>query len=635
MSIRTNFKKFLVIAVLALITLVIVGCKKKVEDVVNLATAQAEKIHLADADKIIADFPLPKFVQGNKDAKITWVSDKPEYVQITEYSAEQTDFDATLYYLAKVTLPNEKIAVNLTATVTVGEHVAIKKVELGVGNTYTELSVTNAKAADKGTLVKVDGTVIFVSDSGYAFKDETGFMYVYGSNHGRKIGEKVVVRGATDVYNFMPQLSKAGAEKVGDEATGFDPATLAEEITLGDIIKHDPKDKNFFSKLLKISGVVRKTTNANVPYEIYNPFKLGEFVGVSKYTSASSLEILETNKGKYIEANVITYDNRDAKFNVLFPDVAPKVNELTYTDQNKADLSLEVLQMDLNGTIVTGNMDLKATVEAYGATIVWTSGNAAVIDNTGKVTMPESDTKVTLTIVSTFGDKTATGTVEVTVKKLSVSKINTLIDLTPAKVADAKPLVLIEGKVIGWQYNGYWVADETGAMLVFTGAVHSEAVPYPAVGSMITVKGSLATYADTNEFTVQISPQEVKASTATAPTTIAPLTQTFADLIAYKVETRDKGKDAAKALYGKFITIQGKVRGSGNFWYIDSDVPGQFFRLNSLFANTGLEAGKVVKITVMVRDFYYIDDTSDYNNYKKGCFGGVFFQDQNAITVIG
>lgn len=633
MNLRINFKKQILVLVVFVLAVFAVACGSSKDEA---AQEKAKKVYISTTEAYVEDIPLAKYVQGDKEAKITWTSNDTSIIEITEY--DEGDPNKEMFYLGKVTVPEEQKSVTLTATVSYQDGTGSVKFVVKVGNNYVEKTVAEAKESDLGTLVKLEGTVVFTSGSGYVLKDSTGYIYMYGSNHGRKVGEKVVVRGELAVYNSMIQLKNAGATVVGEEPAGFDPSDDAEVVEIKDLINHNYKDKMFYSKMFKVKGTLKESDNSNAPYEIASPYNPAEAIGITKYTSDESKDYIKKfiaahkdEVGQVVEVTVVIYDYRSGAFSVLFPETAVE-GEVDYTTQQAVDTTLNELQDELSGQYVTGDLDLATTYTRFGTNVTWVSSHPEILANDGKVNMPNEDTKVTLTVSVEKDGKTATGTIEVTVKKLDVSKVEDILELTP-KTRSEKILVLVEGKVISYQYKGYWVADETGAILVYTGKTEKDS-PYPALGSMVSVKGGLTTYGEANSFTAQISPTEVTELTdATEPTIIAPVTKTFEELLALGVTSYDKAREVGMDYYGKFITITGKVRNDGNqnYWWIIGDEANEVFRLNNLYSNTGLTKDETITITVLVREIYFIDDTSDYNNYKQGTFGGVFV-DETAIV---
>ena len=629
MTLHNNIKRIFLVFTLIFVAILVVGCNTE-----NEAEALLEDIAFAKTENVNGSFPLPKFVKGNQEAPITWTSDN-EVIKVEEYPSWDDSFRHDLYVKAGVTLAKDATDVTLTATVTYKEKQASKAFLIKVvGDDYEAMTIAAAKAAALNTKVKLRGIVSFVSDGGYVIlaEDKSEQMFVYQGS-GFKVGDVVIVRGTTAIYNKMPQLASGSAAEKVDQVT-FNAETEATKMTLNAAMKMDPSSKSTYSKLIQIEGIVEATTDANKPYKIYNPVDGRDFLFVSKYTSKKSLEALAANVGKYVKVNTIVYDHRDNFINILMPDSFTGV-DYVYDAEKYAQLTLTEMQSKFEGALVTGNLTLPTAVETRGATIAWESSNTAIIKNDGKVTLPNQDTKVTLSITVTVGEKTATGTVEVNVKKLDSTKVNKLLEMTPAKSdAASQILVAVEGVVVGHQYKGYWVADETGAILIYTNQTSGS----PAIGSVVKVVGKLTTYGESNSFTSQIAPSSVEViEGATAPTTIAPVVVDLATLVTNSVDSLDKAKTLAKTYYGKYITITGKLTGSGNYWKIeDPNDATKFFRLNNLASNSILldNAGKIYTITVMVRDFYFINDASGYNNYYAGTVGGIFFAGNANMTEV-
>ena len=629
MTLHNNIKRIFLVFTLIFVAILVVGCNTE-----NEAKALLEDIAFAKTENVNGSFPLPKFVKGNQEAPITWTSDN-EVIKVEEYPSWDDSFRHDLYVKAGVTLAKDATDVTLTATVTYKEKQASKAFLIKVvGDDYEAMTIAAAKAAALNTKVKLRGIVSFVSDGGYVIlaEDKSEQMFVYQGT-GFKVGDVVLVRGTTAIYNKMPQLASGSAAEKVDQVT-FNAETEATKMTLNAAMKMDPSTKSTYSKLIQIEGIVEATTDANKPYKIYNPVDGRDFLFVSKYTSKKSLEALAANVGKYVKVNTIVYDHRDNFINILMPDSFTGV-DYVYDAEKYAQLTLTEMQSKFEGALVTGNLTLPTAVETRGATIAWESSNTAIIKNDGKVTLPNQDTKVTLTITVTVGEKTATGTVEVNVKKLDSTKVNKLLEMTPAKSdAASQILVAVEGVVVGHQYKGYWVADETGAILIYTNQTSGS----PAIGSVVKVVGNLTTYGESNSFTSQIAPSSVEViEGATAPTTIAPVVVDLATLVTNGVDSLEKARAYAKTYYGKYITITGKITGNGNYWKIEVPTDSsKFFRLNNLADNALIKDRKdeIVTITVMVRDVYFIKDSSTNYNYEAGTVGGIFFAGNANITKV-
>ncbi|MFA7367378.1 MAG: immunoglobulin-like domain-containing protein, partial [Bacilli bacterium] len=428
MTFHKSIKKFFSITVLLLVAVLVVGCDSK-----NLAEEKAELIYIGSKDEVNGSFALPKFVQGEETAPIEWTSSNTTAVSIEEFADWDDAFDHSKFVNAKVTLAAEEVKLELTAVVTVGKDKATVKFPVTlVADLYTEKTISEAKAMALKSLVKIEGTVSYTGDSGYIVvnEDRSDQYFVYRGT-GVKVGDVVVVRGETAEYQKMPQLANSAFEKI--DQVQFDVNAEADAMTLAEVNAHSNTDKSFYSKLVKLEGLLVKTSDSNKPWVIQDPLDARVKVFINKYTSAKSVETINANLDKFITVNAVLYDNRDDTFTLLLPDTFPAGTTYEYDDEKNAIRTLNELLADFKDAIVTEDLDLPVENTDREATIVWESSNVDVLANDGTVTVPNDDTKVTLTITVTIGEKEKTGTVEVTVKQLPVSKIEDLIALTPAK----------------------------------------------------------------------------------------------------------------------------------------------------------------------------------------------------------
>ncbi len=631
MTFHKSIRKFFSIAVMLLVAVLVVGCTSE-----NVAEQRAELIYIGSKDAVNGSFALPKFVQGEEDAPIEWTSSNTTALNIEEFADWDDAFDHSKFIKAKVVLAPTEVELELTAVVTVGKDKATVKFPVTVvADLYAEKTISEAKAMSLKSLVKLTGTVSYTGDSGYIIVNEDGTdqMFVYRGT-GTKVGDVVVVRGETAEYQKMPQLASSAFEKI-DQVT-FDADEEAEVMTLAEVNSHSNTDKSFYSKLVKLEGLLVKTTDSNKPWVIQDPLDAGVKVFINKYTSAKSAETINANLNKFITVNAVLYDNRDNTFTLLLPDTFPAGTTYEYDDEKNAIRTLNELVAQFNDAIVTEDLVLPVEVEDRGATIAWESSNPEVLAIDGTVNTPTNDTAVTLTITVTVGEETQTGTVEVTVKQLPVSTAAELIDLTPAKASDPKILVAAEGVVIGIQYGGYYVADETGAVLVYTGSSGAK----PTVGQVVKVVGELTTYKDTEQFTTQIVNSTFTVLEKEAPTVIAPAALTWSTIFGLGIDTYAEAKEQAKVYYGKYFTITGTVVRPGsnlNYWrLVNPNDATQFIRLESLDSNALLieNKDKTVTMTLIFREINYINDPGQYNNFVANTFGGTFFTTNVNLTVV-
>ena len=215
-----NFKKVLSLLLVAFFALILVGCggndaekaaQQEIEE--NL-----EQLYVTGLEDALNDLALPKYFKGDKKKTITWESDSDSLV-ITEY--DDGDDNKNMFFKGKIVLKKEGHNFKLTATLKYeyeeGKFVSGTKEFKGnvvadewADNNYETIAAaksTEGKTSNESK-IKFQGTVTFTTDAGYIVSDKTGSIYVYGSSHGRKVGEKVTVRGVWASYNNMPQVTK-------------------------------------------------------------------------------------------------------------------------------------------------------------------------------------------------------------------------------------------------------------------------------------------------------------------------------------------------------------------------------------------------------------------------------------------
>lgn len=109
----------------------------------------------------------------------------------------------------------------ITETTTV-KAVAVKGEELsGIASaTYTKMTkstIAQAHAAEKGTEVMIEGTVVASAANGAVIYDGTDYIYYFNSSNALAVGKKVRIIGAIDVYSGSKQFTNtAEVTELGD-----------------------------------------------------------------------------------------------------------------------------------------------------------------------------------------------------------------------------------------------------------------------------------------------------------------------------------------------------------------------------------------------------------------------------------
>lgn len=493
--------------------LVFVGCKKPVEtstdptestqptseDAEAVAKECATQIFIQDADKVAGDIAIPKYFHGEKDKPLTWTSSNTELVSIKEWDPED-EFDPNVFYKAYVNLPLQQTKVTLTATLTYKGATATKSIDLTLlADEFETMSNANAKDATIGSKVKITGKVIYTQGSSFVINDGTENMYVYNSKGTGVLGQTVQVSGVTATYQTMTQIAKDSTiKKVSSgSASDVDYASLATEITIAEMNALEYSSQRYTSAMFKITGQVAKSEDSYTPYLIVNPVKpTEEFVGITKYTSADSLEELEGFVGKYVSCYIINYYYYESghSWNVLLVDgTMALVGDGTYqmSDAEKVDATAALLTSEFNNMEVTSSVSLPTTNEVYGTTITWASSNTDAIANDGTYGAPAEDTEVTLTATVAVNESTKNITVKVVVKS-SIAPTDIYTVLKGAKGDKFK----VQGQVIAVYGRGFLVYDGTSSILVYLNKAHDY-----KVDDFVTVYGEIDVYNNVCQFT--------------------------------------------------------------------------------------------------------------------------------------
>ncbi len=489
-----NINKILVFLFLMLLSITLVGCNSDKKAQLEI---EADKVYLAEVSEtsINYDFKLPKYVLGNKEYVVTWVSNNSDVIDVREFEADHADNG--LYYLAYVSLASTKETVKLTATIKFEKFSTEREFLITIdADDYTAVD-SIAAAKEKGdkvantSLIKIEGTIAHTTLSGYFVTDGTDTIYVYNSNHGRTVGEKVIVRATWATYNNMPQLASPSVKVIGTDKD-FDLANVAETMKVSEIddLEVHTLDPENCTKIIKTTFQIEA-----LPSGSYNAYKFvdtnGKYVEVSKYNDAATITTIGgmVDPAKFYEGYVITYCSRGSGiWDVILVVDGVKETTVTVTDQEKVDKIKLSLQETFAGFIVKEDLELPVENETYGATISWASDTVAIIANDGKFTAPEETTKVKLTATITLNDVTNTIEIEVTAKAAS-NRVNLIEDVRESHAGADIVGVTIEGVVTNVIGNTYFVQDSNYAIMIYNQAGHGF-----VKGDSVSVTGTLNLY---------------------------------------------------------------------------------------------------------------------------------------------
>ena len=113
-----------------------------------------------------------------------------------------------------------------------------------------------------------------------------------------------------------------------------------------------------------------------------------------------------TYKGVFLEQKIEEKDEKAICFTVLGSDeISVWGYQYPYSNEDFIDMAAEALASELPIGTFGQNLTLPAK-GLFDVSVTWKSGNTAVITNDGKVTVPATDTTVTLTAAMTYGSTT-------------------------------------------------------------------------------------------------------------------------------------------------------------------------------------------------------------------------------------
>lgn len=256
--INSKLKRIFILVLAFFAVFALAACGKEDEKILK-------EIHdvfvVGDLSDVKTDFELPKKAKkGEYEADVTWESNNPEVIEIVEIEDETKKAS---FVRAKVIRPEDSnVTVTLTATLKYGKKTLEKKFQATVVVMEMGTPIADIRANGVlGTKYTVVGTVIYSMERGFIVQDNNkDNIFIFGSNHGRKVGEFVEVEGEYDVFYNMPQLKNA-VPRVLEENKTVNLAESAEELTVSDIVALNYQDQTVYTKVVKLEATITKSGN--------------------------------------------------------------------------------------------------------------------------------------------------------------------------------------------------------------------------------------------------------------------------------------------------------------------------------------------------------------------------------------
>ena len=399
---------------------------------------------------------------------------------------------------------------------------------------YTDMSVADAREAAKGTKIKIDGVVAQITyangfrPNGFFLVDETGSIYVFDGDLAQRVaeGNKVTFVGEKDYwileteqgfaqnfgYQGSCQIANTTLVELDDSQNyAYDKSWITES-TVKDILD-TPVTENVTTTIYKVNALVKKVPGTG--FVNYYFFDIDGQTGEYTYSqcNGNDFEWLDEFDGKICTVYLSPINCKSTAGACFFRLVPIEVIDEGYTfDTTKApEYAIKYHALGQFGTSYTADpaLELLTSVSSEllgfdGVTLSYASSNEGVIrfeTVDGKVIMhcaAEQTTTVTVTVTATYGEYSATGTVDITVSPVPTVEYGTVLDAINAATGE---VVTVKGIVGPSLVNkvGFYLIDETGVIAVQTTAEYMATL---SIGDEVVVTGTrdVKTKGGTNYF---------------------------------------------------------------------------------------------------------------------------------------
>ena len=390
---------------------------------------------------------------------------------------------------------------------------------------YTEMTIAQARDAEKGAKVKVDGVVARITYAngyipmGVFLVDETQSIYVYDGDLAQRVqvGNKVTILGSKAYW--ILESEQNNAEKFGykgccqlDEVTlvdldngtyEFDKSWI-QTSTVKDILE-TPVTENITSTIYKVNALIKKVDGSGfVNYYIND---LDGTTGSYTYSQCNGGDFswLDEFDGKICTVYLSPLNAKSTSSDCLFRfiPVAVAYENFTFDVTKAAEHAVKYYGVKPIENRYTGNpeLELVSSVESEllgfsGATLTYTSSNESVVYFTtkdGKTILNCGDTgTATVTVKGAYNGVEYSETIEITVSENQTYENITIQQAINTPVGET---VILKGIVGPSLVNktGFYLFDSTGMVAVTVDASVFDSVK---IGHEIVLQGKRDCFKD-------------------------------------------------------------------------------------------------------------------------------------------
>ena len=524
---------------------------------------------------------------------------------------------------------------------------------------YTDMSVLEARNAEEGKLIKVDGVVAQMTyangkiPSGFILVDNTNAIYVYDGQIAARVAIGNTVTVLAEKTNWILESEQANAEKFGydgccqlqnavlksndGKTADFDTSWIS-ETTVKDIME-TPVTENITTTIYKVNAFVQRSAgNGFVNYYIND---LDGKTGSYTYTQCSGgdFEWLDAFDGKVCTVYLTVLNAKSTGTGCVWRFLPVKVVDENFTfdmsDAAEFAVNYYVLDQFLPSYAADPvlNLTTSVTVDTFDFTvdIGYTSDNTKVAYIENGVLHIAGTGKATITVTAKCGNyKEYTTTVEILSEVPTNYDYITVKDAIDAGVNDSVTVKGVVASSLVNQKGGFYLIDATGVIAVKFNL--ADDIKNIAPGDEIIITGKRDAYKAQNGYPGQVCITgatlvvnlygEKDYSTATFVTD-----KSFADIYAL---AEDTATDYTTTVFVTDVKIDSKVTTyAANFYLVNPDNSEERITLYSASGAQYLWLGDYVGKTVKME--FALCNWNAKNPYK-ACVLAVYTESGEKIV---
>ena len=398
--------------------------------------------------------------------------------------------------------------------------VGFKHVEADISE-YEEMTIAEARAAEEGELIIVEGVVAAITyangykPAGVMLVDESGSIYIYGADvaGNSAVGNKIKVAGVKDFwildsetgnaakfgYKGCNQLSDAILLENDKGSHDFDKTSIEE--TTVKAIMDTPTSEDITTKLFKVNALVKKVIPESGGFVNYYLFDIDGDTGSYTYTQCNGGDFawLDEFDGKICTVYITALNAKSTASgcNWRFLPVAVSYDNYAIAD---ADIPAYVLDYHALGQFsdsYTSDPELEVITSVSsdllgfeGVTVTYSSSDTSVLNFVtadGKTVMTLGEYgNATVTVTATYGTHSVSKTVDISY--VEAESFN-YITVGEVLAAENDTVVTVKGIVGPSLVNqtGFYLFDGSVFIAVTTDSVTMTTVE---MGQEIIVQGT-------------------------------------------------------------------------------------------------------------------------------------------------